>query len=375
MTNYIWKAKDKSGKSVVREISANTIESAKAILVSEGHTDLELFQDEIMAATVEGMDRGITVMGEEIEVTAEQRIGVFNKPPLTIWKAIIQGIGQSKGIIAVILALCILLACLGHITAAIVAGCALLAWLLFILGVSMPSIAYTKLQRAMDWHRWTEATNLLALLEVNSRISFIRIPKTELVRTKAMILAGQGRLDAAIAEFQEREGKTGCPSWLHKAHLVGICNNAAAYDKALDYARLAVKENPLPILYLDLANVLARYHRNTAGAREALKEVEQTSLPEFVRAFHVRCIGIIAFLEGNLAEAKESLESALRLMEATSHVPGREGNIRVTKAYLCCVLSKLGDKALAREMYVAAKDYLEATKEEELIKQCQNALN
>ena len=98
MTNYIWKAKDKSGKSVVREVMARTTEESKAILVSEGCTDLELFQDEVMAAATSGMNEGVTVMGEEIKVTAEQRLEQLNKPPLTIWSAIRQGIGQSKGL-------------------------------------------------------------------------------------------------------------------------------------------------------------------------------------------------------------------------------------------------------------------------------------
>ncbi len=53
MTNYIWKAKDRSGKPVIREILANTAAEAKSILVSDGYTDLELFQDDTMAAAID----------------------------------------------------------------------------------------------------------------------------------------------------------------------------------------------------------------------------------------------------------------------------------------------------------------------------------
>jgi hypothetical protein len=44
MPSYLWTAKDRTGKSVVRELKAATIEESKAILIAEGYSDLELTQ-------------------------------------------------------------------------------------------------------------------------------------------------------------------------------------------------------------------------------------------------------------------------------------------------------------------------------------------
>jgi hypothetical protein len=373
MTTFIWKAADASGKSVVREVTAGSVEESKQILLSEGLTNLELFQDEVMAAAVSGMNEA-KAFGEEIKVTAEQRLEQVNKPPLTLWRAILQGLGQSKGFSVFLLALCLGLAYFGYTISAIIAGCAMLAWIAFIIFVSLPVIWHSKLHKALDWGRWDEATHLRAKLEMNNRISFIKIPGTEMVRTKAVILAGTGRLSEAISEFQQCENRPDCPGWLHKAYLAGICNTANAYDQALTYVRQSIQEKPTSTVYLDLANQLARYHGNAVEARQALAEAEKSTLPEITKAFQVRCRGIIAYVEGDYTSARQELESAIRLMEATPHIPGRDGNIRITKAYLCCVLAHLGDINSAKKYFAEAKAYLEATNETQLLAECNQAL-
>jgi len=374
MTNFIWTAKDRSGKTVVREVMANTIEESKTILVSEGCTNLELYQDEVMAAATAGMTDNVTVMGEAVNVTAEQRLAQRNKPPLTVWKAIYQGIGQSWGFSAFILILCIFLANGGYTLSAILAGCALLAWLAFIIGVSFPVIYYGKLQRAADWYRWSEVFDLLAKLEVNNKISFNKIPRAELARQRAIALAGTGRISQAVSEYQQYENQPGCPSWLHKAFLVGIYATAKQYDKALECALKSIEEKPTPVMYVDLANQWARYHRNAARAREALNEAEKATLPEVSKPFHIRCRGIVAYLEGDYTIARRELETSIELMEQTRNEPGRDGNMRVAKAYLCCVIAKQGDLVAARKLFGQAIEYLVATNEAELIEECNRAL-
>ena len=54
MTTYIWTAKDKSGKPVVREVTHNTIEESKGVLLADGCTELKLIQDEVMDAAMAG---------------------------------------------------------------------------------------------------------------------------------------------------------------------------------------------------------------------------------------------------------------------------------------------------------------------------------
>lgn len=286
MTNFIWKGTDKFGKSVVREVMANSIEDSKQRLVSEGCTNLELFQDEIMAAATSGMDDGVTVMGEEVKVTAAQRVEQVNKPPLTIWSGIRQGVGQSKGLTVFMVGLCAFLAYRGYVVSAIIASCALLAWLGFMIGAAL----------------------------------------------------------------------------------------ANRHDKALECAKKSLEENPTPVMQLELANQLARYHNDATGAGVALREGEKATVPEILKPFVRRIHGVIAYLEKDYASAKTELESSIKMMEATPHVAGRDGNIRVARAYLCCVLVKLGDFVEARKQFEQAKEYLIATKENELLAACEQAL-
>jgi type II secretory pathway component PulF len=46
MPNFVWTAKDKTGKPVIREVEAGTIEESNQVLLAEGCTDLELKEDE-----------------------------------------------------------------------------------------------------------------------------------------------------------------------------------------------------------------------------------------------------------------------------------------------------------------------------------------
>ena len=82
MPNFVWTAKDKFGKSAIREITADTAEQAKAQLLGEGCTELELKENEIFEAAVAGFTDKTVVLGEEVKVTAEQRFKHRGKPSL-----------------------------------------------------------------------------------------------------------------------------------------------------------------------------------------------------------------------------------------------------------------------------------------------------
>ena len=66
MPNFVWTAKNVCGDPVVRQIKAATIEESKAVLLSEGCTDLVLKEDDVIAATLEGFDERVSLFGEDI---------------------------------------------------------------------------------------------------------------------------------------------------------------------------------------------------------------------------------------------------------------------------------------------------------------------
>ncbi len=190
MTNYVWLATDKSGKKVIREIEAATAEDAKFVLLAQGYSNLELKEDEVTSAVLAGFTKRENAFGQEIRVTAEERLKHRDNPTVTYWDALRKGIGRS---FIVFLALCILAIYSGlrgdrgH-AALYVAG--LLGWLGYILFVSLPSVYYRKLIKAGDWSQWNEVLSLVATLQLIGRFSLVKVPATELTRNRAKALAG-----------------------------------------------------------------------------------------------------------------------------------------------------------------------------------------
>jgi hypothetical protein len=95
MANYVWTAKNKFGNSVVREISASTIEESKSTLLAEGCTDLVLKGDEIMDVATAGMPRSVRFLGEEHKVTEAEKLKHRGNPAPTFFSALWQVISQQ----------------------------------------------------------------------------------------------------------------------------------------------------------------------------------------------------------------------------------------------------------------------------------------
>jgi len=374
MPNYVWTAKDKFGVSGVKEITANTIEESKSALLAEGCTDLVLVQDEIGDAVRAGWPRPATFLGSEIkQATEAARLKLRGRPPPTYSGELWRGIVESKKSIIGILALAVLEIYLGHNTSLIFLGFSLLAWLAFLICFRLPGIYYNRLHRAADWYRWTEVLEIVDKLKKIEKFHVIKIPPWNLSLYRAKAMAGSGHLPEALLEFSRYENQPGCPSWLYKAFLGGIYGTARQYDKAVEYNWQAVREKPTPTLYLDLANRYARYMNDPAKARGALAEAEKSTITDIAEPFRLRCRGILAFLETDYISARRELESSIEMMQKTPHQPYRDGHLSVAKAYLCCVLAKLGDQAAARKNFSEAEAYLVATSETELLEQCKKA--
>ncbi len=370
MSKYVWTAKDKSGQKVVQEVEAETAEDSRATLVDAGYTELVLKVDEIMAAVQAGFPSTFRVLGEEVRVTTEQMLQHLDNPTVTSWGAIRQGIGQSK-------LMCVLLALFAaysgyreHWGSALLLMIALLAWLTFIVCVSLPSAYYRKLILASDWYRWSEVLSLISTLESIGRFSFIKVPATELTRNRAQALAGMGRLDEALAEYKQCAGRPDCPTWLYRQFVGSLYTIAKQYDKGIESSLLSIAEKPTPTAWADLANRYARYKRDPVKAREAMAEADKHPTVEQVKPFRIRCLGIIAYLEGDYLTAKRHLETAIDMVEKAKGRPYRDGHLSVARAYLCCVLARLGDFQAARDCLALAREYLVATEETDLLAEC-----
>ncbi|HXJ61008.1 MAG TPA: hypothetical protein VNU68_30550 [Verrucomicrobiae bacterium] len=375
MPKYVWTAKDRSGKQVVKQIIHETAEGSKALLLADGCSELKLIQDEVMAAAVENFSsEKCRLLGKEIEATAERRVEAINKPPPTVFRVLWEGLGQSKGLSLLVILLSAYQAYRGNTIAALILLAALLVWILFIICVGLPGIYYGKLHKAADWNRWSEVLALVETLRKLRKIHFIKVPLSELTRFRAKALAGLGHLATALEEFKTCENQPGVPSWLYKAFAAGIYDTAKQYDKGLELLSQAIQENQSSALYLDLANRMVRYHRDRIKAKEALARAESSTISEIAKPYHLRCRGLLAYAEGDFVAAKREFEASLQLMLKTPHQPFRDGHISIVRAYLCCVLAKLNDRPAAHKCFEQAKEYLTATSEDDLIAECQKVL-
>src|SRR6266404_1899537 len=375
MPNFVWTAKDKLGMPVVREVTADTIEESKAKLLAQGCSDLELRDDEIMDAARSGFTEKTVVFGEEVpRPTAEQRFEHRGKPPMTFFRILRDSIVQDKGLYLIMIALIGFESYRGSKVIAVVLGIGTLSWPVLRVWLGLPGIYYAKLIRARDWHQWTDVLSLVEKSEKIRRTHVIKLPAVELGRSRAQALAGLGKLSDALRELQQWENQPGLPSWLYNAQLAGIYDIVKQHDRGLEYTRKAIEEKPTPALYLDLANRLLRYKKDTVGAREALANAEKSTISDIAKPFHHRCRGFLACLEGDSTLARSELEASLEIMERTKHQPFRDGHISVVKGYLCCVLARQGNIGAARKCLEESRKYLVATGEDELLRECDSAV-
>ena len=373
MTNYVWSATDKSGQKVIKEIEAASAEDAKFVLLSQGYSNLELKEEDVVNAVLAGFPKRENSFGAEIKITAEQRLKHRDDPTATFWDALRKGIGQSFIVFLALIVLAGYSGYRGDLGYSLLYLAGLLAWLAYILFVSLPSVYYRKLIKASDWSQWNEVLSLVATLQLIGRFSLVKVPASELTRNRTKALAGMGQLDEALTEYSQCQGRPDCPSWLYKLFVGSLYTTAKHYDKAIEYNLASIAVKPTSTAWLDLANRYARYKRDPVKARAAMAEAEKSPLADVAKPFHIRCRGIIAYLEGDYAVAKRDLETAVELVEKAKGRPYRDGHLSVARAYLCCVLARQKDLVGAEKCFALAKKYLIATKEDELLAECRKS--
>ena len=374
MTNYAWTARDPSGKTVVEEVAAESAAEAEKLLRARGYSDLVLKEDDVAAAVQAGFSGQPTFFGEEIKVTAADRLKHRDNPTKNFFSAVLKGINQSKVFCLIIVGLAVYAGFRGHWVSVGILAIGLLAWLAFIICLSLPSVYYHKLNQASDWERWDEVLSLVETLRAVRKYSVVGVPETELIRHRAKAITGQGRLHEALAEYKQCEGRPDCPSWLYKLFVASLYAIAKDYNKSIEYRLQSIAEKPGSIAWLDLSYLYARRKSDPVKAREAMAEAEKSPMPDLAQPSRIRCLGIIAYLEGDFVTARSNLETSVELIEKAKSRPYRDGHLSIARAYLCCVLAKQGDLAGAKRCFALAKEYLVATKEDDLLAECRQLI-
>jgi tetratricopeptide (TPR) repeat protein len=374
MNTYTWSAKDRYGQSVIKEVQANTSAEARDSLLAKGFSELELKEDEVGSIARKGFSKDVQFLGQPVTPSPEALQKARENPTVTVWDLLKKGIGQN-GIFLAILALFALYQYYrGNHLSALLLVVAIFLWVAFIIWLGLPSIYYKKLILAADWYRWNEVLSAVGMLKLIGRTSIIKVPASELTRYRAKAFVGNGDLHKGLAEYKQCEGRPDCPSWMYKLFVAGLYTLAKQYDQAIEYNRAAIAENPNSTGWLDLSYRYARYKRNPIKAREALAEADKSPITDVAKPFRARCVGVIAYLEGDYATAKKELDGSIAAIEPLKWRPFKDGHLAIARAYLTCVLARQGDSAGAKNNFALAKEYLVATKEDELLAECQKAV-
>jgi tetratricopeptide (TPR) repeat protein len=370
MINYVWTAKDPSGKKVVKEIPAATVEDAKFFLERQGYTDLVLKEDDVSSAVRAGFAKRKNLYGQEIKLSAEQRLKTLEDPPKTYWDALRKGVLRFHPLFLAVVFFVFYSWFRQEWGFVLFYVFGLLGLLGYVIYLHLPSVYFHKLVKADEWNRWNEVLSLVENLKWIKRFRKIALPEAALARHRAKALAGLGRLEEALAEYKQFKGQPDNPAWLYLLFVEGFYGIAKQYDKAIEYNLASIAEKPTSTGYLDLAERYARRKRDAAKARAALAEAEKSPLSDNSGPFLHRGRGVTACLEGDFAAAKSELTTAIELVEKDKHRHYRDGFLAIARGYLCCVLAKQGDLSGARKCLEQARAYLTATNEAELLAEC-----
>ena len=308
MARFVWTAKDQFGKSVVREVPADTVEEAEAALLAEGCTALALQMDEIMDAAHAAFVEERRKSGREVWITPEQRLQALGKRRGSAWQVLGKILWQGKWFYLVVLPLAGYEVLGGQWTGALALIFSIVFSFAYGVWLRLPSIFHRRLTQASDWHRWGEALALIGKLWRWQRYHSIKIPAVHLALAQSQALVAQGKLALALKEFEQYRDQPGCPSWLYYGQVAEIYDRAKQHDTAIDYVHQSLGVKPTSAYYLGLANRLLYYKRDSVRAAEALEAVEKTPLAELLKPMLQRCRGVLAYLQADYATARRELE-------------------------------------------------------------------
>jgi tetratricopeptide (TPR) repeat protein len=368
MPIYLWSGKDKHGNPIAQRLETQSAAEAKQLLVERGYTDLELHTEEIAQEVHQQMG------GKVHEFSAEEELK-FRQGSRKTWPRIIVKIfKESRQLFTIVVLLCSLFAYLRQpLGFAICLGIGL--WFFgYCLWVSLPGYLFSKLNEATEWHRWKQVLQIVTRIQCVNQLNLVKLPDSALARYRAAALAGLGRLEEGVTEYQKYENTPGLPRWLFLGLIAGIYDVAHDYDRALNCNRQSLCEKHSAAMALDLAWRLIYRKQDVIGARQAMAEADKSEPSVLGKPFLKRCTGLIAYEERDYTTAQRDLEESLRLFRTHIDKPFVVGNIRLTQGLLCLCHAKLGDQPTAKRHFAECKEFLKAIGEDELLRNCELAV-
>lgn len=366
MPTYLWTARDRQGNKTALRIEAATTEQARNELLQQGYTDLQLQTDDLAS--------GLQVHSSpECVVSAQDQVRFLNEGKFTIGEVFWKNF-RDFGVLYILL---VGAALWSYFSGLLVLGISLSVCIpvLFVWrsAILLQGLYMEQLFAAKEWHRWDRMLRVVSRMERYSRIMKLKQP--EIANYKAQAKAGLGDLDGALREIRRFESDSRTPRWLYLIHLAMVYDAARDFDKALELSQQAVAEGPPSgSLNLSLAERLILRKRDVVKAKAALARAESLDLPQLAQPFVPLCKGMIEFECGNNELASQLLEEALGKLQRLSHHSMIGSAIRLAKTYLCLACAARGDRKAGERYFAEVRDYLIATREQEVLQRCEQSL-
>lgn len=363
--SFLFTALDKSGKNTTERVAAETLSVAKYKLEIQGYSHIEFFESEV-STDVKSLF-GEKQLSNANNQTPEHQLALyyksgwyhtlleFLKVTLIFWLPMLIWAGYSRQSFPLYA-----LAVFGAIT----------------IYFMIPAMIFNYFTIAHLWANnggvkfWGRIASLFNLISVN------KIPKFELDSKIACAEAREGNVNGGLSRIAKYQNDSKTPKRLFNISLGAIYCAAKKYDEVLIIRENSSRESDVSTEELvDYAVALALHHKKTSEAREVVERVMSRELNSFGTLFLPLCQGIIETEDGNFTLAEFYLREMSERLKPFQKNEYLDGLRHLAGTILTIALGNQGKKEEASQTFRAAKPYLIAQKEFELLQRCEEALS
>jgi tetratricopeptide (TPR) repeat protein len=232
-----------------------------------------------------------------------------------------------------------------------------------------PGARYVRLLRAIGHAEWDKALRLIP--EIQLPLSPVELPTL-----KAQALAGLGELDDALMTIDDLADNPDLPRYLYWMVQSVIYQEAQSPEKLLGALQQAHELAPtMSLPMIAYAGMLISTRRDVNLARDLLRRAKRQAISLSAMPYLHHAEGLLALHEGRTAEAVESLSNAVRLYEP--YVRWNQSLLQIDarmRSRFCLALAASGDTNAAKQQFRIAKPILEAHRDEDLLRKCEEAI-
>jgi tetratricopeptide (TPR) repeat protein len=368
MPEYLITGRNDAGKRVTDMVKTATAEDALEIMKERGFTDLVLHSDEVTAVLFRPSKF-------KNRLNFKQILNASRRTPLQgLWHAVRKSIGLYLVIVLVFALGNLALHLLGNgfewvnSFAILSVGLVVMpAWLflrLFFFGGLRQS--HRRLQE-MAGARWD------VLLQSLSRGG--KIPAHDRAFMTAKALAGLGKLDEGLREYEPYRDCEDIPEWIYWFRRADLFRTGGEHEQDVACLEHAARLSPLnPTVLLTMSLVALRYRHDVQLGRELLTRACRHPISDTTQFRVTEIEGLIALYTNDPARARELLEQSLKELEVNRSNPLSQLMDAFIRINLATALAQLGEREAAERHFRQTEPLLRAHRRNDLIDDYQKAI-